>query len=471
MTQILNLGLAILLLLVFLALGEKLRVRVPWLQTLHIPASVVGGTLALLAGPGGIGAIATPIWGSNSLLAHGLYPESVHALWSPLPIIGITLVFATLFLGEPLPTLQDVWQKAAPQVAFSQSLAWGQYAVGLVLVLLLLKPWLGVNPLAATLIELAFEGGHGVTAGMAPLFQELGFAEASELGMGLATVGIISGVAIGTGLVAWGRKAGHIHVEAENLPRPQLQTPVHSGTDALNLQKMASSLVAVGLAVVLAWLILRGLQRLEALAWARTGFQVMTYMPLFPMAMLGSLGVQAFVHNSWLAKYVDRQQVEWMGAIALDVTVFAGLASMSLDVLSANWILFSAMAIAGIVWNVWGFVYLAPRLIPSYWFERGIADLGQSMGVTATGLLLLRMVDPHNRSQAFESFAYKQLLFEPLMGGGLCTALIPTLIVHFGPSRVLWIAMGFLVLWLSFGVVLAQRHRSTSATVLERSQA
>ena len=35
--------------------------------------------------------------------------------------------------------------------------------------------------------------------------------------------------------------------------------------------------------------------------------------------------------------------------------------------------------------------------------------MGQSMGVTATGILLLRMVDPENKSGAFESFAYKQL--------------------------------------------------------------
>ncbi|KKL47000.1 hypothetical protein LCGC14_2339950, partial [marine sediment metagenome] len=41
-----------------------------------------------------------------------------------------------------------------------------------------------------------------------------------------------------------------------------------------------------------------------------------------------------------------------------------------------------------IVWN------LAKRLLPNAWFERSIAELGQSMGVTATGLLLLRLVDP-----------------------------------------------------------------------------
>ena len=39
----------------------------------------------------------------------------------------------------------------------------------------------------------------------------------------------------------------------------------------------------------------------------------------------------------------------------------------------------------------------ARRLLPDDWFERAIAEMGQSMGVTATGLLLLRVVDPEGR--------------------------------------------------------------------------
>ncbi|MFN3339868.1 MAG: sodium:glutamate symporter, partial [Dietzia sp.] len=50
-------------------------------------------------------------------------------------------------------------------------------------------------------------------------------------------------------------------------------------------------------------------------------------------------------------------------------------------------------------------------------------DFGQSMGVTATGLILMRVVDPQAESPAFEAFGYKQLVFEPFFGGGLITAM------------------------------------------------
>ena len=70
------------------------------------------------------------------------------------------------------------------------------------------------------------------------------------------------------------------------------------------------------------------------------------------------------------------------------------------------------------------------------------------MGVTATGILLLRMVDPDNRSGAFESFAYKQLFFEPIVGGGLFTAASPALISRFGLVAVLVLTSGLLLFWL-----------------------
>lgn len=56
-------------------------------------------------------------------------------------------------------------------------------------------------------------------------------------------------------------------------------------------------------------------------------------------------------------------------------------------------------------------------------FERAIADFGMNTGVIATGLILLRMVDPESRSPVPADFAFKQLLHSPFMGGGIWTCL------------------------------------------------
>src|SRR5699024_1923612 len=88
-----------------------------------------------------------------------------------------------------------------------------------------------------------------------------------------------------------------------------------------------------------------------------------------------------------------------------------------------------------------------------YWFERGIGDFGQSMGVTATGLILMRIVDPEGRSPAFEAFGYKQLVFEPFFGGGLVTAMAVPLVFFFGPWPLL-IGMAVVLLVSAVGGLL-----------------
>nr|WP_228040785.1 hypothetical protein [Nodosilinea sp. LEGE 07088] len=85
--------------------------------------------------------------------------------------------------------------------------------------------------------------------------------------------------------------------------------------------------------------------------------------------------------------------------------------------------------------------------------------MGQSMGVTATGILLLRMVDPDNSTGAFEGFAYKQLFFEPIVGGGLFTAAAPALISRLGLWPTLAITGGLLVFWFIVGYVLIKQDR------------
>ena len=110
---------------------------------------------------------------------------------------------------------------------------------------------------------------------------------------------------------------------------------------------------------------------------------------------------------------------------------------------------------AGILWNVFCVLFLARRVFKDAWFERSIAEMGQSMGVTATGLLLLRVVDPDYKTPAAEAFACKQLLHEPVMGGGLWTGMAIPLIAAVGAAPVFGIACAAVVIWV--GLLFATR--------------
>lgn len=143
---------------VLLLLGRIVRQRWVLMRSLYMPSSVIAGVLGLILGPSVLGAIASQI-AANSGLGNGLFAEDILEVWQQSPSIFINIVFACLFLGEIIPSPREIWQKASPQVAFGQILAWGQYVVGLLLTLLVLTPVFGMDPIAGALIEISFEGG------------------------------------------------------------------------------------------------------------------------------------------------------------------------------------------------------------------------------------------------------------------------------------------------------------------------
>lgn len=458
---------------ILILVGRLIRQRIWVVRSLYIPSSVVAGIIGLLLGPSAFGAV---VKASNptSALANGIFAPNIIDVWKQSPSIFINIVFATIFIGQSIPSLQMVWRKAAPQAAFGQILGWGQYVVGLLLALTVLVPVFNLPMISGCLIEIAFEGGHGTAAGMAKTFEELQFPAGADLSLALATVGLISGVVAGTAIINWGYRSGNLQVIRElKDERKQDQSAEPSTEETPEIQAARANLLRdllidplsfnfgfVGLAIAFGWLILEGLRALEAATWGVNGLKLMTYVPLFPMALIGGAIVQIIIERTRRRYLISRALIENIGGLALDVTIVTAMATISLAAIGDNLIPFLLLSAAGIIWNVCAFIFFAPRIFPTFWIERGIGDMGQSMGVTATGILLMRMADPDNHSGAFEAFAYKQLFFEPILGGGLFTAAAPPLVVKFGAVPVLLSALVIVLLWLVFGIINCRRIKS-----------
>ncbi len=465
MFSLINVLFAFITIAILILAGRFLKQKVNLFQKLYLPESIIAGTIALLLGPGVLGAIAVKFGvPSDGYLAGGLFSEATRTVWSQSPGVFINIVFAALFLGEAIPKPKEIWRKTSPQVAFGQTLAWGQYVLPILLTLLILIPIFDVDPIVASLIEISFEGGHGTAAGMADTFTKLGFPAGGDLALGLATVGIVTGVIAGTVLADWGRRNNYITETPTEVTTgdAQFQPTTHPESDRvltkrarlmrnLLIDPLSLNFGFTALAVLIGWILLELLRLVEFLTWGKTGFELAEAIPLFPMALIGGIIVQLITKKLDLDCLIIRNLQERIAGVALDLVVVTALASIRLDVLGSNLPVFLSLSLLGIIWNIVAFVYLAPKILPSYWFERGIGDMGQSMGVTATGILLIKMVDPHNRTGAFESFAYKQLFFEPIVGGGLFTAAAPTLIRQFGLVPVLLVTSALLAFWLIFG--------------------
>ncbi|MYL28765.1 sodium:glutamate symporter [Halobacillus halophilus] len=459
-----QIGFALLYIGVFLIIGKIIRVKVKIFQNLFLPASIIGGFIALLLGPQVLGKIAALFVSEGHFLTNGIMTDTIIQVWSALPGLMINVVFASLFLGAAMPKLKDVWTYGGPQLAFGWAVGWGQYVIGLLVVLLVLTPFFDIPAMAGALIEVAFEGGHGTAAGMASTFEELGFSEAFDLAIGLATVGVLSGVIFGIILINWAVRNNKTEVikdvdgfsELRKSGIMEYQNREPAGKMTLrpeSIEPLSFHLSIIMVAILIGWGILQGLIGLESITIANwTGSSFMKYIPLFPVAMFGGIIIQIFFNKNDKYNLIDRRMVNRIQGLALDLLIISAIATVSLEVIGDYLVPFLILAVAGISWNLFSFIFLAPKIIPNYWFERGIGDFGQSMGVTATGLLLMRIVDPDNESPAFEAFGYKQLVYEPFLGGGLVTALSVPFIAGVGPWAGLILALCMTALGILVGI-------------------
>lgn len=447
-----------------LLLGYALRTRLRLLQKLYLPSCVIGGLVGLVVIQVAR-SLGTPL------------PAGWTAGWSKLPGFLINIVFACLFLGVALPRFSTLWRRAGPQLAYGQVVAWGQYVVGVGLVLLWLGSAFGLPAAFGGILPVGFEGGHGTAAGLGPTFEKLGWPEGKDFALASATGGIVSAIVIGMVLINWAARRGHTvrRLSPEDVPEDDTigVIPVDRRPSAGRLtvssdvvEAFSLHIALVAIAVLLGCLMREGLAAFERLVAPGAHRRLMASFPLFPLCMLGGLLVQLFEERFDRHKLLDVGLTRRIQNTALDFLVVAAIATINIRVIQKGWLPLAILIAAGILWNVFCVLVLAPRMLPDAWFERSIAEMGQSMGVTATGLLLLRVVDPGYESPAADAFACKQLLHEPFMGGGLWTSTAIPLLALWGGWPVFGIAAGAVAAWMIIVVVAraVARKRSGEAS-------
>jgi glutamate:Na+ symporter, ESS family len=429
-----------------LLIGKYLRARFYFLQKLFLPASVIAGFIGLILGP--------YIFGKHLFT---VIPLSLMDSWALYPGRLINIVFACLFLGFSVPSIKTIWKEGGPQFCYGWLMGMGQYMVGVGITVILLKPLFGVPDFFGCLMEIGFSGGHGTAAGMKEAFIQLGFPAGSDLGLMSATVGVISAVVFGMVMINMAARKHYTKVikspkhlsisEIRGLIPPEKRTKGSITTISPNaLEPFAFHAAFVGVAILIGWYMLTGIKSLSA----NMEPDLFKSFPLFPLAMLGGLFIQIFASKTGLDKYLDRNTFDRILGLALDFLVISAIASIKLDVFLAYFWPFTILMVVGLLWVIFATWFIAPRMLPDAWFERAITEYGMQTGVTALGLLLLRVADPNFETEAAKSFGFKQILYEPMMGGGFITAAAPILIFNFGVG--LSLLVGFLSILLVLGI-------------------
>ncbi|SFN38706.1 glutamate:Na+ symporter, ESS family [Pseudonocardia ammonioxydans] len=404
---------------VLLVVGALLRMAVPLIRRLYLPAALLGGVVGLLCGQYFL----------------GIVPAEMSATWSSLAGVLIAVVFAPMLLGTRIPSPGEAFKEAGPQIWMSWFSSFVQVAIPALLVVFLLGPVFGTDPMFSTIFEASWSGGHGTAAGMDVTWTGLGWADGSSLALFSATISLVYGVIMGTFILNIAARRGHLSTPSsstQDVGSDILETPDggQTTTSRLNTSSLSnlafhSSLIAI--AILLGY----GLKYLVD--------QVMAGVPLFPLAMIGGVVVQLVIRRTRLYELVDKPTLNSIAGVALDFLVVSAIASLSVPVMLANWAPLTIVIVALAVTSVVLYHVVGPRVFHKDWAENSIAQFGTQTGVVAIGLMLLRVADPQMRTNAYRTFALRSPFVSPFIGGGLVTAAFPLIVVQYGN---LWLGLG-----------------------------
>ena len=399
---------------VLLSIGRRLDSAMR-LERFGIPIALLVGVLGLILGPFG------PV---------NLWSEDITDIWIKLPTPLLTLVFSTLMLGRPIPKVSGIIQPVAVQAFLALFLGFGQYLVGGFIVLAILLPYFGVDPLMGCLIEVGFEGGHGAAAIMGESFEKLGFANGLDLGLAMATIGLLSSTLLGSGFIIIGRINGWVASSQEIELNSEEDS--NSSNDFLSqIRLLLLNLGFCGLAVLIGVLSLYFLRLFSPLMNDLLK-EVVGSFPVFPLALLGSLFVRFILEKTGNTQLISSLLQREIGILSTDLLIATAMAGLNVPLLINDWIPLTILALAGLSWNFTGILFFSKFIFRKEWFERSIAEFGNSTGVAASGLLLLRLADPRNATNTLPIFSLKQLFLQPFLSGGLITVVAPLFISRFG---------------------------------------
>lgn len=435
--------LAILLACGLLLVGVVLRSRVGLLRLLFIPAAVVGGIvgLALLQ----IGE-ARP---ANEEMAKAL--ALTLRSW-PGPLLAI--VFAGLLLENPSKSFRDSMRGAALAGIMVWIIVLGEVVLGLTATWLVIRPSTDVPAAFGQLIEAGFAGGHATATALGQVFEDnLDFPAGRDLGLIVATVGLVYGVVTGIAFVnlgvrrGWTRSgAGRIRPVSEREdrrdPKPIAFGRVRSEIiDPLAFQVLLIA-AAVAVGVGLQWVFVAAAGALpEGDLSASLG-----NIPLFLFTLIGGWIVRRAMGAMGARDFIDGASIRRCVGISMEFLIVAAMASLQLSAMKAFIGPLALLLVLAFAWTAFCLLFLSRRLLPAdLWFELGILNYGMSTGTTAQGMMLLRIVDQDLESGAAEYYAMAAPLSAPFIGGGIVTLTLPLILLQVEMAAVIGVLVLLMV--------------------------
>jgi len=341
-----------------------------------------------------------------------------------------------------------------------------QATVGLVLTFVFIWTLMpNLFPAFGFLLPLGFSAGPGQAFAIGQGWERFGFSGGGSVGLTFAALGYLWACFGGLVLINRGLRKGWAQIGAGGRPSSTrgvydkgVELPVGSRltTDSIAIDGNTYTVAVVLLTYTLTYLFLRLITvGLTAVGPVGRDFAVNLWGIGFIFAALIAMVVRGLLKLMRIEHTFDDGSLTRVAGLAVDVMVAAALGAISLVVVLRFWLPILVMGTVAGVLAFWLIPAVGHWIYPDHKFGRMLIVYGAATGTLATGLALLRVVDPDFRTPVATDYMYASGMVFVLAIPLILMINLPAYgYVHNRPI-LYWASLGICLLYVAF-VAIAQ---------------
>ncbi len=423
---------------IMLIIGVILRAKVGLFQKFLFPASIIGGILGFI------------------LISAGVINIS-HEEFTKFAIFFFTINFISIGLTGVDETA--VKPGSTVRKTMVRGMLWIACLWGAVFMLQALTSlgWISLTNLfsepiykgVAWLVPAGFANGPGQAVALGTVWQgSYKIPNMVSFGLTFAATGFLVSGFIGVPLANWGVRKGLTKNTPKELPKDFVTGISNVGkgpyagkltTHPGNVDGLALQLAIVMVTFFITYFVCLGMKAILPGPVKATAFGLMYLWGMIIAAIirmiLGKLGLTVYLDNN-----VQRR----VTGVAIDFMVVATLMAVKVAVVWAHIVPITILCISAAVITTLFLLYFGNRL-DHLGFERFMAVFGTSTGTAASGLMLLRIVDPDFKTPVAQEVGLMSVF---------CLVLVPAVFLMFTMPKVgipinIAVSVGFFIVALT----------------------
>ena len=310
---------------------------------------------------------------------------------------------------------------------YSTAMFMGQWGLFILLGLYFFVPVFGTEPWFGMMLPVGFVGGFGTAAAVGSALEEIGVEGASSLGFTSATVGTLVAIVGGVIMANWGIRKGKASQLAGDLPDDLRTGYIAAESERPSIGRATTNPSSIEpLALHAGFILITVLIAYTVNTWIKSMWSNVS-IPLFAMAFVIGLIGRGLLVAFKRPNYLDRETISTVSGAATDFMIAFGIASIVPAALAGYWQALLIMFVLGTVFCVVWMAWAGPLFFGENWLERGIFGWGWATAAVATGIALLKMVDPKLKSGTLNEYGVAYVGFAPFEIG--MTILAPIAVI------------------------------------------